>query len=452
MTKNGKREAKPKGRTSAVGVPKAKQARSPGKPKVARSGAKNEYLQALLDPATGPVVGVPDLVTMRSAKFRTHRVGTLATRPTTGQTAIASAFSPALDSGVVAVGMAADGTDCHLISAAPAGFIPAGSSTATMIDNIVMAADYTSIKANYAAVRPVAFEMVVRYVGPPLTAQGKHGVSLVAGQEYICHPDTALSNTGGISGLGGAGTAASDTVADMLSQCDVCVPTLEPVRVIWCPQDPSDLDYVSTDGLNNNLQNVTTEGWTTQVWANPTLAASCTYVGMPVAISDAAAAAPAGPANTSAATLALSYPYFRWAANGLPANPSAASVVYFEYDLFVVWEAVPRVAIGVGFATTSMSPSNPDELTQATNVMEIIPKATAPTDPTDRGPAVQAAAAQTAGHLYDSTIPRKDAVEGKSILRTLGKAALGFAAPALSAIPGIGGPLSVGASLLASLM
>jgi hypothetical protein len=460
MTKDKAANGNKTQRTVADAVAKIERRREKTRtkgPKAPRAGGEtNNYLAALLDPATGPVVGIPDTVTTRSVKFRTHHTQSPNTGPLSTSSACVSVFAPSLGNNSLTCGSDAAGSRLHLVNeASPASQVPTATfRMASCSQNLVGADEYAMMLQNFAAIRPVAYKVVARLRGAAGTVTGTHSFGLMPGDENPCQLDATGFVFGG-SGVGGTTflPGGVSSAFDANDASDVCESILNPIECLWAPEDPRDIEYMPTEMFkfvppgNAPNPNPDSEEFAQFHWSTGNSTDYLHYVGLPVYAETTAINAGPSPAasflDPQVAGTMKNLPKIRYAQSGLP---TGANVAYTILDHFIVWEALPKSQVGAGLSAATSSPSNPDELVQAANVMEVIPKATSPSDATDLGGRVQRAAVKSVGHLYDPTVPRKQAIEGTSISRFLGAAA-----PALGLIPGIGGMLGAGASFLSAI-
>lgn len=457
-----KNKPKPKQRkqqtvVEAVGKTKAKKKVAPSGLKVRRDAKakayRNSYLDTLLDPEHCTGVGVPDFNTMPSVKFQTNTRHNFSCPATNSW--IAFAVAPTLaevaDGGynTVFLGGTPAGNSLNLLSVSAA---TAAVATLASGSNFLLSfEDADLIQNNFSAIRPVSMAMTVMNADNITTAQGQHGMTLLPVQQFPCTPDSVQTNNGGglggnVAGATGYQQGAPANVGDLMDAMQVLQPTTQTVRCVWSPEDPSDYDYMPVNPAGDQVGSASPpttvlSQFIAQSWTNTVTSEGDVYI-IPSGIT---ITTPVGGGEAQLQWLPDGKPYILYCASGLKIGETQQ----FFVTLTTNWEAIPRSAIGSRMGVTP-SPSNPDELTQATNVVQMIPDASAPNLPNDTNTRLQQAALGTAPHLYDGT-SRKEALEGTSISKTIGKG-LGVAAPFLGAVPGVGTILSMGASFLSTLL
>lgn len=402
----------------------------------------NLYLLSLLQPKIYHGIGIPDQITLPSIKVQTQHRTQLVVRPTTAGNACSwevYCWSPTLHSNSLALGGNSAGTNVNLVDFSPATTATGNYKLAGVSDFAVSANELALLlSSEFSAARPVSMEVEVEPSASLLNISGEHGIALWSGNQFPAQIDNPVTAAGGLN-ISYPQVFAPTSIDDVFDNLEEVVPLTRPVRCIWTPQSPSSLDYEGTApvviGLNKNNE------WVDQPYTNGTLAEDTHYVlpirTMATTLLDGTTVYDGAPMR--------SLPYIVWACNGVPTSVASLPVGYAT--ITINWELLPGI-VGRNFGTT-ISPSNPDEVVQANNIMTLVPKATSDS-PQSMGAPLQAAAAQAATHLYNGT-PRKDAIEGRSIKKTI-SSVLNVAAPALSMIPKFGGPLAAGASLLAGIL
>jgi hypothetical protein len=412
-----------------------------------KSGGVNSYLQLLINPATAPLCGIPDVVTTKSVKFRTkHRFVYSPSTATVSQTWAILAFAPTLYTPIFIPGGNADGSTVACVySSADLGVTYNTASAAAGVQGaaLMSAGELSYIQKTFSAVRPVAMSVDAQCVGAITTLTGEHGMGL-APAETIIGGDATTTATGGLfasgafKGASGFAGVSIGSIGAAMDGADAVTNIAQPVRAFWSPQDTSDTNYIPV----NNIDADNFAQFTNSTWKNTTTTNDAVYV-LPFGVARVTNNA-AAPVLVDTAFRDASFPAIVWAANGI--LPGTGTPM--EFTVNTCWEGLPIYTLN-GMSGETVSPSNPDEMTQASNVLALTPNGCAMSVDNPQLQ-VQEAASKTAEHLYDGT-PRKEAVEGTSITKALG-GALGMASPLLAAIPGVGGPLAVGAGLISSLL
>jgi len=413
-TKPARKEAKQIKRDvkEAVGHEIKRKSKAKGNGVKARSaGAKNLYLETLLRPEVIHGIGVPDSVQTGSVKFVTvHRNG-FTTAPIAAATWAAWVLSPTIGYDWTSPGGSPTGTSLHSLQTSAAQ-TAAGNSLAQITMNAsVSAADSAMIRANFSAYRIVSASCNVTCTGAALNNTGQHSMNCVSSRCLPWNLDNTTSAAGNV-GLGyatGYGTGATPfgpyaaTIGQLLDSGGPVVSVNNPLRCVWCPQDSTSTNYI----------NVAPETAAVDVQDNSIArpyqwegvgGEECIYTVVQKQWSEAY--------DLDDETLYIQEqlgndrPMFIYAAAGCVNNQT------FMIETVVNWEAIPAISIGSQFGVTP-SPSNPEELAQATNVMAMVPPASAPTMIGDMNTLAQKAALKVVPHLYDGT-DRKAAVEGKS--------------------------------------
>jgi len=445
MTKNTPKSAR-SGNTTIEVIKKKiekKKKKAASGPKKRGSSSKNDYLLTVFNPFTGPLSGIPDLVTMRSVKFRTTQRFVISTR--TGATWLAFAASPSLISGLFLAGGNTSGTVLSSISvgaSALTGFQPAA------LNNTVSTLDIAMITSTFQSLRPVAMGAKFTCTQAATSLTGAHGMRLLPSGSLPWGLETTASITGGLSAsasLTGSVTAgvsivspvAPLSISDLMSTLDQAVNISTPLAGLWTPEDVSSTQYADVQGL---IQVSGAAEFNTVQWTNATLSETDSYL-MPYGITQTAVAAGLG-ARTFITAQIEDTPMLVYAANGIVTGSVG------ELELVTCWEGIPLAYAG-GILGPTLSPSVPDELAQTANLIEMMPSTYLPETEADPSRCLIASVPKAAGHLYDGS-DRKSAVNGSSIARALGGTAAA-AAPLLGMIPGIGGLLGPGAALIGAL-
>jgi hypothetical protein len=326
--------------------------------------------------------------------------------------------------------------------------------TASSFGALVSSNDMSMIASNFASIRPVSFGAKVTCTQSLTAATGLHGFQLCAAEQFPWAIDTTASVTGGLgsssfmtaalvnTGGGGgptiSGAQAPAGIGALMSGLENAVNITQPVAGLWSPEDASSTTYTAAQGAAA----VGAAGqFNSALWTNATLSENDTYAIPYTPISSATSA----PENATVFPVrdAADIPYLLYGASGITTG------AFGELEIAICWEGLPN-SFNNSVLGPTPSPSNPDEMTQASNVLELIPSAFCPESAADENRKVIEAAKGTTGHLYDGT-DRKSALNGSSILKGGGHL-LSALSPAISLLPGVGGVLGPGAAMLGGLL
>jgi len=416
-------------------------------PKVRKQGSKNLYLLCLLDPWEGPLAGIPDQVTMKSVKFRT--VVRLSLSTNASCTWLACAIAPCLAGNLVFAGGNTSGSNLHSVVSGSGAL---ESTTASTFGNVLNTNDLNMIMTTFASVRPVSMGVKVTCTQALTAATGVHGLRLLPSSAFPWGIDSTASVTGGLAlssimsttlangGTNGptyTGPVAPQSISAAISALENTVNVTEPVAALWSPEDVSSLEYTAANGA---LAVGAAAQFGTFTYTNATLSENDVYA-VPYTVLSSYTSAPEV-ASTFVTRDAADLPYILYAASGVTTGPLG------ELEVAICWEGIP-LPFTSGVLGPTVSPSVPDEMAQAGNLLEVIPSAYCPEASADSNRLVIEAAKKTAGHLYDGT-DKKAAISGASILRG-GGAVVSALSPLLGMIPGVGGILGPGAALIGGM-
>jgi hypothetical protein len=431
------------------GANSAKPAKHPGWSSFKRSA--NNYLATNLDPFAVHGAGIPDFDSRKSNCFHTEFKVNL----DTGNTGTALALvRPALRNGLLVAGDdGAGGFHCVMTP----GQYPASGRQAVLLD-ILDASDLNSVLRNGLAIRAVSMGLKVESIRPMTVAQGTTTIMPdIPGESVPINIESPTTAPGGIVAATGAVfvTPVINSTTDVKDAPDSFeASVLKEVTVCWTPELPNSGMYLAIAGTSTGTGSTGDQSGTDSVgfsevlWANSTLGANTTY---------------AAPRPITEATLVDGTSSYN--VHGDDPLPCVAVLIdgqggavndVVELTIVVNWEMLPRPTLAL-LLEPSFKPANPDELTQANNVLRQVPRVTYPNNRGEPGSYDPSMTAPLCSMLYDERVPRKAAVEGAGtsiwtkIKSGVGKLA-GAIGKGLSGMPGIGGAIGQGANVLASIL
>lgn len=430
MTKGNKpgKASRPAGKQRS----KPKQANSQ---KVARQ--RDEWLALMLNPSSAPLVGIPDTLTLPSVKFRTNARFNAGTTVSGSGTGIIFAIAPRIRRNFLKPGTLSNLSDLNLIVSGTG----ATATASTCTDTAVTAKQLAYIETTYSSVRPTAMEVLVYCDQALLDMKGSHGMKLQAGSSLPWTVESAATSAAGLTLATEIGNQQTPCQSrdEIVATFDELRSVKEPVRGIWSPADTLDQTYLPTAPAGARGDSF---GWHSLNFNGTTLGGTTVY-NVPWKVRAIPASTLTGPgAGTLGAGLPSlergTPPYLLYCAEGVVAG----TTVFVEVT--ICWEGIPYPNL-MGFnSATTPSPSDPQTMAHATNVMEMVPKVSFPSVPGDAPTAVQNAA------MAEANNPGKSSIS--SFIRKGAGIALGMAAPALAAVPGIGPGLAAGAGIFSALL
>jgi hypothetical protein len=189
-----------------------------------RATWENSYLQSLLDPVNGRGVRIPDLVTLPSSTFQAVTRFVVAAATNGGLTGLGVVISPRV-------------TDSYSIAPLGAGFFDWVGATFSPLP------DVANITALFEWYRPVSMSVVAEYIGTTNSDNGSLCASL---QNRVTSPSL--------------GTYAG-TVTTLANRENVYLgPVRNGLRILWAPQDNSDLEYAYPGATRWTIAQSTTAG------------------------------------------------------------------------------------------------------------------------------------------------------------------------------------------------
>lgn len=420
-----------------------------------RPTERNDYFASLLDPIGVTGVGIPDFDTYPSLKVQTsHRA-----RVTTDASGnFTLCVKPALRNGVISPGIDGVTGNYHMVAAVAAAAAiqaPVGSSLAT-VGQILNTTDQAFFQANYESIRPVSFAIKTENISPALDMSGVLMITQIPAEAQPFPASFSTLIASGIESVAPLGVPTFTSPDDIMGARGQLESATREAIISWCPEGPESYMYQQAETLENGCV-----GWRS----------------MPLTLAASASVAPnadylynlprvyrqvldIGAPNAAGATVVnMGYDFdelttvqtpsivLRW--EGCPASTPIAEIEYV-----CNWECIPKVAT-TSILPVTASPANPDELAQASNIMPMLPRASYPGTPSMPANAALALAKRSTTHLYDKTISRKSAIEGRSVwtdVRQGAGALLKSAAPFLLKVPLAGPLLSGGAALIGSLL
>lgn len=426
--------------------------------------SRNDYLASLLDPITVTGVGIPDFDTYPSAKVHTSKRIRVTTDASGNWVLL---FRPNVYRGLFYPGI--DGTtgNYHCVqsrtagSAAPAA--PAGTTFAA-VDGVMTATDLAFFATNYSSVRPVSACLKTENIAAALTITGDLFTATL--------PAEALPFPASYSTLAAVGIETSvelptptyvspDNIMSGVGQLESV--TRETITT-WKPEGPESYNYsiqpeetaatTITDGASTGF--FTNQWWVAGSTNTPATQDVNYYLperfdaAFSTGVFQALTPSVANGATKNIREPNNKLPFILLKLEGCP-----PSTVVMELEIIINWECIPRNSVTALMPTTP-SYAVPDELAQATNVMQMIPATYYPgSDSNMRANQLRAAALESSTHLYEPKIARKDAVTGQSLWTRFRKGAAAvlnrLAAP-LALIPKAGPLLSGGAALIGNLL
>lgn len=366
---------------------------------------RNDYLASLLHPELNGGARIPDECCIPSSTFTTQHVISI-------DTDIAGngyyVFCPRFTTS------GAETTDDSRCSALKIGINAAGDLTLMTQDSPDLPASYTGcgpmtimsskarseITSVYASVRPVSSCISVVCTEAAMTAEGTYCTGLFPrGQLPARVNPVGVAGGAGIMLGAGNGPATLSEIFD--SPLVTTSNTQQSACVHWFPQDSNDFDYAATVYGTTSSAAFWKSGWAA---IEPTATNNYWLPFQVVDVEDSS-----GYARLRDLDGEQSAPYIVLALQGFSSDTQGV----LTCTLTINWEALP-LATETRVVAVAPSPSNPNELAQAANVVQMLPSTTQPSVPSSPANAVYAKADAATTHLYDPKVSTKKAVEGTS--------------------------------------
>lgn len=419
-------------------IPVAAAARKPSRGPTQR----NDYLATLLDPIGVQGVGIPDFDTRKVITCATHARQIVTTDA--GGNAI-FCFRPTAVSGGLRLGCNASGDELHCngsILNLPVGY------TAAVPFALLKSSDVQLFQADFVQVRPVSFAVKFVPTQAILNAQGMlHVVDYIGGEAIPFPLDIPSMEAGGLSTALGIGINAQNepvftSLKEIAASADHTNTMTTTTITAWTPDLPTSFDW---NGMGGQAGEAETTGWTLEAHAStvgpPTVSNYYVWRKFLQAYSTLGTDDFFPTNDSPLPTMVYAFE------GGTPATTIG------EFEFFINWEAIPRPNLS-SILPTRVTPSMPDELAQASNIMQVVPKTYYPSQPKMPQTAIRPTLMSSTTHLYDGT-DRKAAVTGTSLwdkIKAGASKVLGLAAPLLTAIPKIGMVLGPGAAMVSRML
>jgi hypothetical protein len=296
-----------------------------------------------------------------------------------------------------------------------------------------------------------------------LTVEGALSVGMMSREQYPAQGELPAAGftlggnliTGGPSSLINAASTAPHSLDGYAAMAGATFPATDTFRVLWRFEDAQDFVYRTTTLQQDQVYaNVTdfTPSYSIydreSVFATPSVYVSSGGFESPWALPGGIESLDEAPLATQPSTWtvpdkAWTYPSVYIVGRGL-----SHTTTVMRAKITINWEGLPLLGT-TNLSASSPSPSNPDELTQAANAVQHLPVAFTPNNKVPTDPGANAAVkgiAAGANDLYNGT-PRKEAIEGTSILKKIAK----FGGKALLGLLPIPGVSAIGGALIDAL-
>lgn len=426
--------------------------------------SRNDYLASLLDPINNTGVGIPDFDTYPSAKVHTSKRIRVTTDASGNWVLL---FRPNVYRGVFYPGIDGATGNYHCVQSRTAGSVapasPAGTTFAS-VEGVMTATDLAFFATNYSSVRPVSACLKTENIAAALTITGDLFTTTLPAESL---PFPASYSTLAATGIETAVALPNPTYlspADIMSGVGQLESVTRETITTWKPEGPESYIYSSqpadttavavTDGASTGF--FSNEWWVAGSTNTPALQDVKYYLperydaAFSTGVFQALTPSVANGAIKNIREPNNKLPFILLKLEGCP-----PSTVVMELEIIINWECIPRNSVTALMPTTP-SYAVPDELAQATNVMQMIPATHYPgSDSNMRANQLRASALQSTSHLYEPTVARKEAVTGQSMWTRFRRGAASvlsrLAAP-LALIPKAGPLLSGGAALIGNLL
>jgi len=402
--KRAQRAAQPKPKPRKTVKPTRPQKQTAPQPR-----DRNEYLESLLSPDTVSGAKVPDDSTIESATLQTRHTYNV---ETDAQGRAMFVFAPSFCSNgakalnrasALRIGMDASGNLGLMDDSSPNK--PAGFIGTTKLD-IMSTKVIDEMASNFASVRPVSACLSATCTEAALNAQGVQCAGLWArGQLPSLIVPAAIGGDDFLTQQFGYGNGPH-TLEEVKSGLVQLTNATETTCTTWKPQDSNDFDYTST------LKGYTNGAFWLQSSENANAPGTPNSVWLPFTVTYPVFDQAGNPVHQLGApfdvNLEESKPYIVWCVDG-----GTASANTHTLTLTINWEVIP-MATESRIISATPSPSNPPELAQAVNTMQLLPPMQQPNVPHDVPSKLYSAAAKSADHLYRKDKSQKRATEGRS--------------------------------------
>lgn len=393
-------------------------------PRQFRDAAANDYMLTLADPGLHKGARVPDTNTLPSATFCTT-LDLAVNTDTNGHYVVA--IEPLFNNGGLRAGIVGStgANPGSLGLLAGPNDLPVGYVSASIF-NVLSLADIAAISSTFASVRPVSASLEWIPTANALNASGMACGGTFPREQFVCKPSPpGMSGTDMFNSAFAFNVPAFSSVNDILSSEYVqSIGAVQPLKVLWKPEDYQSWTYRSTGtGVTTSLNSPNSA----PVAFSPWLSANNTGLGPPVGsgLPDLyylpfLTGQPPAPGQAEVPSPLITYPGEPWMLFALIGGQ--VSSVVGQLRITINWEGI-AVSTGSNIVSAKISPNNPLELAQASNVIAQAPDVVFPTIPQDPGTQVLTAIAKGATHLYDGAVPQKKAISGESIFDKLGDVA-----------------------------